>query len=132
MRKFRVLCAAWGVELKVIEDCGPARVLTALGVEYDLERMTRRITPGRVVQLDEMLNEARKSRDRQLWEKLTGVLWYVIRCVPLGTPHLQPIMEATIRARKQRKPVAPRSKHTATPRQAKQRRPCRRHRYRRT
>ena len=107
VRKFRAICSAWGVQLKEIEDCGPAQVLTALGVEYDLVRMTRRITPGRVQQLDELLREARTSRERAHWEKLTGVLWYVVRCVPLGTPHLQPIMEATIRARKQRRPVAP-------------------------
>ena len=107
VRKFEYLCQQWGVVLKTQEDCGPAQVLTALGVEYDLIKMTRRITPTRVVQLAGLLKRAKTSRDLALWEQLTGILWYVIKCVPLGAPHLQPIMEATIRARKQRKPVAP-------------------------
>ena len=107
VRKFRTICTAWGVELKVQRDCGPAQKLTALGVEYDLKRMTRQITVERVAQLADMLRTAKTDRTRPHWERMTGILWYVIRCVPLGTPHLQPIMEATLRARKQRKPIAP-------------------------
>jgi site-specific DNA-cytosine methylase len=112
--KFEHICEQWGVVLKVQKDCGPAQVLTALGVEYDMISMKRRITPTRVTQLTDMLGEARTSRSLPLWEKITGVLWYVIRCVPLGAPHLQPIMEATLRARGQKRPVAP----TATTRGA--------------
>ena len=105
VRKFKHICREWGVILKDQEDCGPAQKLTALGVEYDLVNMRRRITPTRVAQLAEMLEEAKTSQKREHWEKLTGILWYVIKCVPLGAPHLQPITEATLRARKQKKPV---------------------------
>jgi hypothetical protein len=107
VRKFNHICSEWGITLKVQADCGPAQVLTALGVEYDLINMKRRITPTRVSQLSEMLQEAKTSNKREHWEKLTGVLWYVIKCVPLGAPHLQPIMEATLRSRAQKKPVIP-------------------------
>ena len=107
LRKFKHICAAWGVDLKDQEDCGPAQQLTALGVHYDLVAMKRKITPQRVAGLRDMLREATTSRKRDLWERITGVLWYVIKCVPIGTPHLQPIMEATLRARRQHKPVIP-------------------------
>ena len=76
--------------------------------------MKRRITPTRVAQLSEMLEEAKTSRRRDHWEKLTGVLWYVIKCVPIGAPQLQPIMEAALRARAQKKPVAPTAASMAT------------------
>ena len=67
------------MQLKDIDDCGPAQVLTALGVEYDPVKMTRRITPTRIAQLDDMLQEAKNSRDRGHWEMLTGILWYVVK-----------------------------------------------------
>ena len=107
VRKFKAICASWNVELKEQSDCGPARRITVLGVEYDLVNMKRKITQTRVAQLDDLLQRATTDRDRALWEKLTGILWYVIRCAPIGTPHLQRIMETTIRARAQRKPAMP-------------------------
>ena len=107
VRKFDAICEEWGITCKVQEDCGPAQTLTALGVEYDLVHMKRKITPGRIEGLTAMLEEAGTSTERALWERLTGVLWYVIRCAPIGTPQLQPIMEATLRARRQKRPVAP-------------------------
>ena len=72
VRKFKHICREWGIALKEQEDCGPAQVLTALGVQYDLINMKRRITPTRVAQLSEMLEEAKTSRRRDHWEKLTG------------------------------------------------------------
>ena len=107
MRKFNAICESWGVELKKQTDCGPAQRITVLGVEYDLINMKRKINLTRAAQLEGLLLQAKTSRDRALWEKLTGILWYVIKCAPIGTPHLQRIMETTIRARKQRKPAAP-------------------------
>ena len=114
VRKFHKLCRAWNVKLKEQADCGPAQTITALGIEYDLVAMTRRITPQRVQALTEAIHKADTSNDRRLWENITGVLWYVVKCVPIALPFLQPIMEATIRARKARKPVMP----TATTRDA--------------
>ena len=107
LRKFRAMCKAWGVVLKEQEDCGPAQQLLALGVHYDLHTMTRKIAPKRVASLAEDIERAATSGDRKLWERLTGVLWYVVRCAPIGLPFVQPIMETTIRARKSRKPAAP-------------------------
>ena len=105
--KFDHICSQWGVLLKDQADCGPATRLTALGVEYDLVGMRRRITPSRVLKLVDLLRTARTDRSRPHWEKLNGILWYVIKCVPLGAPHLQAIMETTLRARTTRRPVMP-------------------------
>ena len=69
--------------------------------------MTRRITPERIKTLEEDIHATDTSNDIKLWERTVGVLWFVSKCVPVGLPFLQPIMEATIRARKQRKPVMP-------------------------
>jgi hypothetical protein len=65
LNKFETICAQWGVILKDQADCGPAQTLTALGVEYDLVKLTRRITPKRIDQLAQLLHEARTTRERQ-------------------------------------------------------------------
>ena len=45
--KFKAICADWGVILKDEKDAAPAQRMTALGIEYDLIGMTRRITEKR-------------------------------------------------------------------------------------
>ena len=47
VRKFKALCADWGVVLKEEKDAAPAQKMTALGIEYDLLKFTRRITEKR-------------------------------------------------------------------------------------
>ena len=105
--KFKFVCTSWGVTLKEQKDCGPAQIITVLGVQYDTTRMTRKIDPGRIESLAELVEETKSSNERAKWERLTGILWYVIRCVPVGTPFLQSIMETTLRARAQGRPAAP-------------------------
>ena len=105
--KFDFLCESWGVEKKVQQDCGPAQIITVLGIQYNTIAMTRKIDPGRIQALAELVQEVQGTNHRAEWEKLTGILWYVIRCVPVGTPFLQSIMETTLRARAAGKPAMP-------------------------
>ena len=51
MRKFKALCADWGVVLKEEKDAAPVQKMTALGIEYDLIKFTRRITETRRLEI---------------------------------------------------------------------------------
>ena len=106
-RAFQAMCADWGVILKEQPDSDPSQQLVVLGIHYDLLTMTKKITKGRTEELLEHLQLATTARQRGHWERLTGILWYVVRCVPMATPHLQPIMETTIRARRTRSRAKP-------------------------
>ena len=47
MCKFKAICADWGVILTDEKGAAPAQRMIALGIEYDLISMTRRITEKR-------------------------------------------------------------------------------------
>ena len=43
VNRFNEICRQWHVELKQQDDCGPSQRLVALGIEYDMVDMCRRI-----------------------------------------------------------------------------------------
>ena len=99
LRKFREMCAHWGLDLKDMPDAEPAREMTLLGIQYDLRSMTRKITDKRREQLVEELQRAQQTRSRAHWEHMVGVLWFVIRCIPRAKPRLQPLTAVATAAR---------------------------------
>ena len=99
VRKFKIICADWGVVLKDEKDAGPAQKMTALGIEYDLIKLTRRITEKRRLEIQANLKLATKSRDRRLWENIVGVLWFVSPCIPIAQPYIYTLNKAVNRAR---------------------------------
>jgi hypothetical protein len=99
VRKFKALCADWDVVLKEEKDAAPAQKMTALGIEYDLIKFTRRITEKRRLEIQANLKLATKSRDRRLWENLVGVLWFVSPCIPIALPYIYTLNQAVGRAR---------------------------------
>ena len=106
VRKFKALCKDWDVILKEEKDGAPAQKMTALGIEYDLIKMTRRITDKRRAEIKADLITARTSNDRRHWEHLIGVLWFVSPCVRAAKPHTYAMSTATTRARHARRPIA--------------------------
>ena len=42
LRKFKAICKDWNVILKEEKDAAPAQKMFALGIQYDLVKMTRR------------------------------------------------------------------------------------------
>ena len=62
VRKFKALCADWGVVLKEEKDAAPAQKMTALGIEYDLIKFTRRITEKCRLEIQANLKLATESR----------------------------------------------------------------------
>ena len=47
VHRFKAICADWGVVLKDEKDAAPAQHMVVLSIEYDLIKMTRRITEKR-------------------------------------------------------------------------------------
>ena len=99
VRKFKALCKDWNVILKEEKDAAPAQKMTALGIEYDLIKMTRRITDKRREDIRADLIEARTNNARRHWEHLVGVLWFVSPCVKAAKPHTYTISTAAAAAR---------------------------------
>ena len=85
VRKFKALCKDWGVILKEEKDAAPAQRMIALGIQYDLIKMTRKITDKRRADIKADLIAARTSNSRRHWEHLVGVLWFVSPCVRAAT-----------------------------------------------
>ena len=106
VRKFRAICADWGVVLKAEKDAAPAQRMIALGIEYDLIRMTRRITEKRRQEIHQKLREVQTSNCRRHWDNLIGVLWFVTLCVPIAQPYLYTLSQANGRARHARRNIA--------------------------
>ena len=99
VRKFKALCKDWGVILKEEKDAAPAQKMIALGIQYDLIKMTRKITDKRRADIKADLIAARTSNSRRHWEHLVGVLWFVSPCVRAATPHTYVIAKAAAQAR---------------------------------
>ena len=99
VRKFKALCKDWGVILKEEKDSAPAQQMVALGIHYDLVKMTRRITDKRRADIKADLIAARTTNNRRHWEHLVGVLWFVSPCVRAATPHTYAIAKAAAQAR---------------------------------
>ena len=106
VRKFKAICADWGVVLKDEKDAAPAQRMIALGIEYDLIGMTRRITEKRRQEIHQKLQEAKTSSCRRHWDNLIGVLWFVAPCVPIAQPYLYTLSQANGRARHARRGIA--------------------------
>ena len=88
VRKSKALCDDWGVVPKEEKDATPAQKMTALGIEYDLIKFTRRITGKNHLEIQANLKLATKPRDRRLWENIVGVLWFVSPCIPIALPYI--------------------------------------------
>ena len=99
VRRFKAICADWGVILKDEKDAAPAQHMVALGIEYDLVKMTRCITEKRRQEIHKKLLEAQTSGCRRHWDNLVGVLWFVASCVPIAQPYLYTLSQANARAR---------------------------------
>ena len=80
--------------------------MIALGIEYDLIKMTRRITEKRRQEIHQKLQEAQTSSCRRHWDNLIGVLWFVAPCVPIAQPYLYTLSQASGRARHARRGIA--------------------------
>ena len=86
VRKFKALCKDWNVILKEEKDAAPAQKMIALGIEYDLIKMTKRITDKRRTDIKADLIEARTTNNRRHWEHPVSVLWFVSPCVRAAKP----------------------------------------------
>jgi hypothetical protein len=98
-RRFKPICADWGIILKDEKDAAPAQHIVALGIEYDLVKMTKRITEKRHQEIHQKLLEAQTSGCRRHWDKLVGVFSFVVPCVPIAQPYLYTLSQANARAR---------------------------------
>ena len=106
VRRFKAICKDWGVVLKEEKDAAPAQHMVALGIEYDLVNMKRRITEKRRQEIHEKLKTAQTSSCRRHWDNLVGVLWFVAPCVPIAQPYLYTLSQASNRARHARRGIA--------------------------
>ena len=108
MRKFKVICAGWGVILKDKKCATPAQRMVALVIEYDLIKITklRRINEKRHQEIHQKLQEAQPSSCRRHWDNLISVLWFVAPCVPIAQLYLYTLSQASGRARHARRGIA--------------------------
>ena len=82
MRKFKALCEDWNVILKEEKDSAPAQKMIALGIEYDLLKMTKRVTDKRRDDIKADLVAARTTNNIQ---------------APLGTSGRCALVRVTVR-----------------------------------
>ena len=80
--------------------------MVALGIEYNLVSMTRRITEKRRQEIHQKLLKAQTSSCRRHWDNLVGVLWFVAPYVPIAQPYLYTLSQANGRARHARRGIA--------------------------
>ena len=74
VRKFKALCKDWNVALKEEEDAAPTQKMIALGIQYDLIKVTRKITDKQRADIKADLIAARTTNNRRHWGHLVGVL----------------------------------------------------------
>ena len=99
VRRFELVCAAFGVPIKDEKNVGPAQTLTVLGVEYDLvrgqiampERQIARIHAGCTAILHGGCTIAEA-------ESLLGVITWASQCMPQVMPFTSRLWDATRRA----------------------------------
>ena len=106
VRRVKAICADWGVVMKDERDAAPAQNMVALGIEYDLINMTRRITKKWRQDTHQKFKEAQTSNCPHHWDNLIGVLWFVAPCVPISQPYLYTLSQASGRARHARRDIA--------------------------
>ena len=80
-RKFKATCKDWNIVLKEEKDATPAQKMFALGIQYDLIKMTRKITDKRRVDIKADLIAARTTNNRRHWEHLVGVETFFLKHV---------------------------------------------------
>lgn len=81
VRKFKAICVDWDVVLKGEKDTAPAQHMVALGITYDLVKMTRRVSEKRRQEIHQKLQEAQTSSCRRHWDNPIGGLWFVARAL---------------------------------------------------
>ena len=87
VRRFDVVCAAFGVPVKEEKDVGPAQDLTILGVEYDLINGVVRMPQHQIDRIHtgciRLLQEGMQVKEAR---SLLGVMAWAAQCMPVVTP----------------------------------------------
>ena len=72
--------------------------MIAIGIQYNLVKMTRKITVKRRADIKADLLAARTTTNRRHWNHLVVVLWFVSPCVRAAIPHTYAIAKAAAQA----------------------------------
>jgi site-specific DNA-cytosine methylase len=100
IRKFDILCEAWGIPVKKQKDEGPGPVVECLGVVYDMDRMVA-VMPAR--QLDAVYDGCASvlagGTTVGQATSLVGVLTWVSDCMDQAAPFVAALRSAADKAR---------------------------------
>ena len=87
LRKFHIICDAWGIPIKEEKDVGPATQVELLGVVYDTDAMTASMPDGTLARIDDACSRALASGlDTKAATSLVGLMTWASACIPQAAP----------------------------------------------